>query len=98
MREENAMPFRLDSKATFALTISLVALVLSLSMCMRVNAQVAGGNVLGTITDPSGGTVPMVVVSIRNLDTSVVTRVTTNGDGFYSAPNILPGNYEITAS
>jgi hypothetical protein len=92
------MSFRLDSKAMFALKISLVAMVLSLGMCMRANAQVAGGNVLGTITDPSGGTVPMVEVSIRNLDTSVVTKVTTNSDGFYSAPNILPGNYEITAS
>src|ERR1700721_1805495 len=92
------MSFRFDLKAFFGLTVSLMALILSCGMCLPLRAQVAGGTVLGTITDPSGGTVPKVEVSIRNLDTSVVTTVTTNGDGFFSAPNLLPGNYEITAS
>lgn len=61
-----------------------------------VHGQVAGGTVQGTILDTSGASVPGVQVSIKNLKTNVLTNVTTNDNGFYTAPNLLPGDYEIT--
>ena len=33
-----------------------------------------------------------------NVATGVTTKVTTNSDGYYSAPNLLPGEYEIAVS
>ena len=37
-------------------------------------------------------------MAIRNVDTDIVNTVTTNGDGLYSQPNLVPGNYEVTTS
>jgi Carboxypeptidase regulatory-like domain/TonB-dependent Receptor Plug Domain len=76
----------------------VLALLLTLSLGARLQAQVVGGTVLGTVTDPSGAVIPEAQVSIKNESTGVVTAVTTNKDGFYTAPNLLPGSYEITVS
>src|SRR5258708_24653517 len=44
---------------------------------------------------PSGGAVANATVPIKNQATGVVREVTTNADGFYSAPNLIPGSYEV---
>jgi hypothetical protein len=62
------------------------------------SAQVAGGTLSGTITDPSDKLVPQAQVSIINVATGITTTVTTNTDGFYIAPNLLPGEYQVTVS
>src|SRR6202049_2247825 len=64
----------------------------------RIYAQVSGATLSGTCTDQSGAAVAGARVSIRNTATGVSTDVTTNTSGFYSAPNLLPGTYEVTAS
>jgi len=58
-------------------------------------AQVSGATLTGTVTDPKGAVVPNATVSIRNTATGVVREVTSNSDGFYAAPNLIPGPYEI---
>jgi len=78
--------------------ILLALLVASEVISAPAHAQVAGGTIQGTILDTSGGAVPGVQVAIKNVATNVVTQVTTNNDGFYTAPNLLPGEYEITAA
>jgi hypothetical protein len=50
----------------------------------------------GLITDPSGAGIPNANVSIKNTGTGEVREVPTNANGFYSAPNLLPGKYEVT--
>src|SRR4029077_8108580 len=37
-------------------------------------------------------------ISIRNLATDVTREVTTDDAGFYEAPNLLPGTYEVAVS
>src|SRR6266851_5302356 len=59
------------------------------------HAQAVGAALSGLITDEKGGAVPGATVSIKNVGTGVVREVGTNGDGFYSAPNLLPGTYEV---
>jgi len=73
--------------AMFALTMSLSA---------PIFAQVTGATLVGTVTDPSGGQVPNANVSIKNRATGVERDVATDSAGFYSAPNLLPGTYDIT--
>jgi outer membrane receptor protein involved in Fe transport len=63
-----------------------------------VYSQVVGGSLSGTITDESGAAIPKTTVSITNVATGVTTNVTTNVQGIYNAPNLLPGNYQVTVS
>ena len=63
-----------------------------------LRAQVSGGTLSGTITDPSGRAVPQAQIVIKNMATGVERAVTTNTDGFYTAVNLLPGDYQITIS
>jgi hypothetical protein len=73
-----------------------IVLVLGLVCSAPASAQVSGATLSGLITDSSGGAVPNATVSIKNQATGDVREVPTNSDGFYSAPNLLPGNYEVT--
>jgi hypothetical protein len=62
---------------------------------VALHAQVAGGTLSGTITDPSGRAVPQAQILITNVATGVDRTITTNADGFYTAVNLLPGEYQI---
>lgn len=61
-------------------------------------AQLGGGSVSGVVQDASGGVVPDALVSIVNVSTETVREVTSNSDGVYSAPNLIPGSYQITVT
>jgi len=63
-----------------------------------MRAQVAGGTLSGTITDPTGRAVAQAQIVIKNLATGVERTITTNADGFYTAVNLLPGDYQVTIS
>jgi hypothetical protein len=65
---------------------------------VSASAQVSGGNISGTISDPSGRIIPQAVIAIQNVSTGITTTVMTNADGFYSAANLLPGEYQVTVS
>lgn len=80
----------------FRLASILVALLVCLAASSATLAQVAGGNVTGTVLDPSGGVVPNASVTVLNPATGVSRSLTTNDAGVYSAPNLVPGNYQIT--
>jgi hypothetical protein len=64
----------------------------------NLHAQVAGGSISGTVTDSSARVVAKVQIKITNVETGVTREVTTNEDGFYSAPNLLPGSYKAEFS
>lgn len=74
------------------------ALMLSLLIASRTYAQVTGGTLSGTVMDTSGAVIPKANISVMNTATAVTRDVATDAAGFYTVPNLLPGNYEITAS
>jgi outer membrane receptor protein involved in Fe transport len=76
----------------------LLVVLLSVVVCAPVYAQVAGATLAGTVTDASGAVVANANVSIINTATGVARDMTTDSAGFYSAPNLLPGVYDITAA
>ena len=59
--------------------------------------QVTTGTVSGTIKDNSGAVLPAATVQIRNVDTGISRNVTADALGYYTAPNLSLGQYEITA-
>src|SRR5689334_24138108 len=60
--------------------------------------QAQDGNLVGTILDATGASVPNAVVEIENLATGVKTSTTADSTGFYRFNNLLIGIYKITAS
>jgi hypothetical protein len=74
----------------------VIGLCLLLSVPSR--AQVAGGTLSGTITDASGAVVPNAEVEIKNSATGITKTIATSTEGYYTAPNLLPGNYEVAVS
>lgn len=52
----------------------------------------------GTITDASGGVVPGAAVKVVSADTGAERNVTANDDGFFTVPQIQPGNYSLAAT
>ena len=79
---------------------SLFALVLiyGATAHLPAGAQVAGGTISGTVVDSSGRVIPGAQISIMNVDTGVSRSAATNEEGLYTAPNLLPGSYELKFS
>jgi hypothetical protein len=65
---------------------------------VRVQAQVAGGSILGTVIDPSGAVIANAEITIMDRATRIVRSVTSNSVGFYTAPNLAAGEYDLTIS
>jgi hypothetical protein len=63
-----------------------------------VQAQVAGATLSGTVVDKSSAGVANAQIAIKNVATGVTRDLTTDSAGFYTAPNLLPGSYEVTTS
>src|SRR6202790_3374041 len=81
---------------TFAASFLVLVLIHCLAVHVDVQAQVAGGTITGTVVDSSGRVLANASVSITNVATGINRTVTTNEDGLYIAPNLLPASYELT--
>ena len=78
--------------------VAAMLVMCGMTFSVPANAQVAGGSLSGTISDPSGRIIPQAQIAIKNAATGITTTVTTNSDGFYIAANLLPGEYEVSVS
>src|ERR1700682_1845952 len=92
------MSTRIRSGKSAVSFVALVAAVFSPSVLVSLHAQVVGATLSGTVTDQSGAVIPNTQISIKNVATGLARVVATDPAGFYTAPNLLPGPYEITAA
>ncbi|HYM13161.1 MAG TPA: carboxypeptidase-like regulatory domain-containing protein [Bryobacterales bacterium] len=60
-------------------------------------AQVAAGEITGTVTDATGAVVGGAAVTLTNPATNTQRTVTTNTAGVYDLPALLPGAYNLKA-
>ena len=76
---------------------SLLALVLlgAATLPTDVRAQVTGGTISGTIVDSTGRVIAGAQIEITNPATGISRAVTTNAEGFYTAPNLQAGTYDL---
>lgn len=77
---------------------SFAVLILCLLICAPAHAQVAGGTLSGTVSDASGAVIPNAQVAITNTATGVTSNAVTDSAGLFTAPNLLPGTYQVTIS
>src|SRR5438876_2168044 len=92
------MLFRLFSERLCSALSLFLVLAFTIFSAGHAHAQVTGATLSGTVTDASGAVIPGVQVSIKNRATGVVRNIKTDEVGFYSAPNLLAGNYDVTVS
>jgi hypothetical protein len=60
-------------------------------------AQESRGTIIGRVADASGAALPNVRVNIVSTATNVTVTATTNEEGRFSAPFLLPGLYRVAA-
>jgi hypothetical protein len=81
------------SRRVFALFISTL---IAASIPLNLLGQAVSGNIIGTVTDPSGAGVPGAQITITNVGTNVSYQTKTNDSGNYTAANLAPGSYTVT--
>ncbi len=77
-----------------ALAFVCLALFLSLTPVVTFG-QAVYGNVVGTVTDPSGAAVPNAKVTITDTARAVTFNATTNEDGNFTFRGLIAGNYQV---
>lgn len=75
----------------FCMVTGLLALVAA--AC--AHAQSFRGSIIGQVTDPNGAALAHAAVTVTDTDTGAVDRVYTTKEGYYTAPNLLPGAYSV---
>jgi hypothetical protein len=77
-------------------TFRFLSLVIALTLCLPAMAQSTTGTISGRVIDPQGAVVPGAAVTVTSTTTNVAHAVTTNQDGLYAVPLLLPGEYTIS--
>ena len=75
--------------------LALAVLAASFPLSPPVAAQVTGGTISGTVTDSTLAPVPGATVRVLNVRRGEIRTVETNDRGFYNAPSLLPGRYDV---
>jgi hypothetical protein len=79
------------------LTISLLLLAIVVG-ARNLWSQTTTGVLSGSVTDETGGVLINVQITIRQESTGTVRTTYTDVNGRYSAANLQPGSYSITAA
>ena len=72
-------------------------LLLTLASAASCLAQVAGGSIVGVVSDPSGASVAGVRISIHNQETNETQQTKTNNEGYYEFPLLPAAHYRLEA-
>ena len=75
--------------------VSMHRLAFALAFCALTYAQAPTGSIAGTVKDHVGAVIPNATVTITNTATDFNRAVTTNAEGLFSAPALVPGEYEV---
>jgi len=75
------------------------AMAAAAAICLPtlVGAQGVGATLLGSLTDEQHAVLPGVTVTITNVETGVVRTAVTDAAGYYRAPALPPGTYDLSA-
>lgn len=84
-------------KKMFRLFI-LSMVVISIGITAFGQSQATTGLIQGTVVDPNGDVVNGAAINIRNVDTGFERSLTSNSDGFFSAPLLPLGRYRVAVT
>ena len=75
-----------------------LALFLFLASSSYAQTSLVGGTLEGEIRDSSGGRIPSVTVTLREIDTQQVREISTDAEGEFRISELRAGTYEISVS
>src|SRR5580700_819350 len=73
----------------------LAVLLSAFFVIFAASALAQEATVLGTVTDPTGASVPNAAIVITEAETGVTRNLTSNSDGQYVAPDLHIGHYTV---
>ncbi|MGH9841870.1 MAG: carboxypeptidase regulatory-like domain-containing protein [Blastocatellia bacterium] len=73
----------------------LLSFFFTLMLSLPAFAQDARGSLTGTVSDAAGAAIAGARVEVRNPDTNLAINSTTNDEGVYFVPFLLPGRYAV---
>jgi hypothetical protein len=81
-----------------SLSSAVIALLLVATLLIGRTALAQGttGSITGTVTDATGAAVPGATVTITQTSTNDIHTSTTSDSGFYTVPQLPPGNYRVS--
>lgn len=75
---------------------NLVAGIVLLCLAVaNLSGQTTRGTILGTVTDPSGAILSDAKITVTQQETGLNRTISTNADGYYVIPSLLPGKYRV---
>ncbi len=74
------------------------AVLLMLLTGVFAMAQEFRGSITGKVTDPNGAIVPGATVTVKNVGTNLEATTSTNDNGSYDFPVLLPGTYKLVVT
>src|SRR5215212_7158942 len=86
---------RLRFVKSISLAAALAAFLLAASAPVTLRAQESRGKITGTVTDPNTAAVPGASVKITDPARGTSLTLETNSEGFFQAPYLLPGTYQV---
>src|SRR6267378_966750 len=76
----------------------MLRLLLIILIASAAYAQVDTGGISGVVTDTTGAVIQGARIQINQESTNIRVDLTSNVSGFYAAPALRPGQYDITAT
>src|SRR6476619_6526983 len=82
-------------KASLLAGVVLAAFCLLFVVPVSMQAQELRGKISGRVIDPNGAGVPGAAVKVVDVARNATTALTTNDEGLFTAPYLLPGTYQV---
>jgi hypothetical protein len=87
------MNFNFRQHLRASLLATTAALLLASSPC--ASAQAVFGQILGTVTDPTGAAIPNATVTVTDVAKGTSVTLTSNGAGEFTAEHLIPDTYNV---
>ena len=81
--------------------LAAVALAFAVAMAgvpRLIQAQGLTGQISGPVTDATGGVLPGVTITIKNVGTALTRETVTGSDGGFVFPDLLAGTFDLSVT
>src|ERR1700737_93216 len=83
---------------TQALTATVLVVLLAVAVPHLAAQSILTGDVVGTVTDPSGAVVSGATVTLSSVDTGTTLTAKTSSTGAFRFPLVKPGQYKLSVT